>query len=966
MSDPVFVTATTNPFSLADVGSFSNPIFVDIDGDGDLDAFVGERLGNTLFFENTSATITPSFAVATNNPFSLADVGSYSSPTFVDIDGDGDLDAFVGNNAGNTLFFKNIGSPTNPLFAVATNNPFNIANVGNYSSPTLVDIDGDGDLDAFVGNNAGNTLFFKNIGSPTNPLFAVATNNPFSLADVGSYSSPTFVDIDGDGDLDAFIGERFGNTLFFRNTGSPTNPLFTAVTNNPFGLADVGYASSPTFVDIDRDGDLDAFTGNSYGNTLFFRNNKPPEITTARYDLNTGSLVVMGTGFLVATGINNDIDVSKLTITGQGGSTYTLTSSNVDITSATNFTITLNAADKAVISKIVNKKGEQSSSGTTYNLAAAAGWAVGAPIPAIVTDLTGNRISAVADPILFGNYTNNPFGLNNVGAYAAPTFIDIDGDGDLDAFVGNNAGNTLFFKNTGTINTPAFAAASTDPFGLADVGASSKPAFVDIDGDGDLDAFVGSNTGDIVFFKNTGTTTDPAFATAVVNYNGLTDVGTSATPAFADIDGDGDLDAFIGNNSGNTLFFKNTGTTNNPSFASAIANPFGLENTGSLSFTLSSPTVMDIDGDGKLDFLSGAYFSYNAFHRNTGTTTAPSFATATDIPVLSVGYHGIPKFVDIDGDGNLDAFVGNQDGNIRFYRNALRSIRTDFNGDRKSDILWRKNDGTVALWQMNGSTVTTGSYVTPTLDSTWKIASTADFSGDGKADILWRNDNGTNALWTMNGSAIVGGGYLPTLDSTWKVASTADFDGDKKADLLWRKDDGTTALWKMDGATVVSGGYLPTLDSTWKVASSGDFDGDAKADLLWRKDDGTTALWKMDGSAVVSGSYLPTLDSTWKVASSADFNGDGKTDLLWRKNDGTTALWTMNGAAVVAGGYLPTLDNTWKVASSGDFNGDGKADILWRNDNGTNALWEMNGATVLAGSYTPTLDSSWQVAAPIL
>jgi FG-GAP-like repeat len=328
-----------------------------------------------------------------------------------------------------------------------------------------------------------------------------------------------------------------------------------------------------------------------------------------------------------------------------------------------------------------------------------------------------------------------------------------------------------------------------------------------------------------------------------------------------------------------------------------------------------------------------------------------------------------PKRISINpitGAGTLNQSVS---GTTYAYGSAtiVQNIRNDFNNDSKSDILWRKDDGTVALWQMNGSTVTTGSYVTPTLDSTWKIASTADFNGDGKADLLWRNDNGTNALWTMNGSTIVGGGYVTTLDSTWKVASTADFSGDGKADLLWRKDDGTTALWTMNGAAVVAGGYLPTLDSTWKVASSGDFDGDAKADLLWRNDDGTTALWKMNGATVVSGSYVtPTLDSTWKVASSADFDGDGKTDLLWRKNDGTTALWTMNGAAVVAGGYLPTLDNTWKVASSGDFNGDGKADILWRNDNGINALWEMNGATVLAGSYTPTLDSSWQVAAPIL
>jgi large repetitive protein len=962
MSDPVFVGAFTNLYGLTSVGSYSKPTLVDIDGDGDLDAFVGEKYGKTLFFKNTGSPTNPIFAAAAINPSGLIDVGSNSKPTFVDIDGDGDLDAFIGEIFGNTLFFKNTGSPTNLLFAAATNNPFGLIDVGSFNNPTFVDIDGDGDLDAFIGNGIGNTLFFKNTGSPTNPLFAAATNNPFGLIDVGSFNSPNFVDIDSDGDLDAFFGNSAGNTLFFRNTSTTITPEFAAATTDPFGLADVGGWSTPNFVDIDGDGDLDAFIGEFNGNTLFFSNNKPPEISRARYDLTTGSLIVTGTGFLLKAGANNDIDVSKLTIAGQGGATYTLTSANVDITSATSFSITLNAADKAVISKIVDKKGNQSSGATIYNLAAAEDWAAGAAAAVIVADLTGNGITAVADPI-FETPTTNPFGLTNVGYRGFPAFVDIDGDGDLDALVGNSDGNTLFFKNMGSPTNPLFAAATTNPFGLADVGNVSAPTFVDIDGDSDLDAFVGNSYGNILFFKNIGIST-PVFAAPITNYNGLTNLSGSgyAAPSFADLDGDGDLDALVGNQAGDLLFFKNTGTINIPVFATAVTNPFGLKNLGNFS----TPTIVDLDGDGKLDVVTSSV-GLVRFFRNTGTTTTPSFSATSNIPSLNVVAYASPSLIDIDGDGNLDAGVVDTLGNVRFYRNALQSVRNDFNGDKKSDILWRKNDGTVALWQMNGSTVTTGSYVTPTLDSTWKIASTADFSGDGKADILWRNDNGTNALWTMNGSTIVGGGYIPTLDSTWKVAGTADFDGDKKADLLWRKDDGTTALWKMDGATVVSGGYLPTLDSTWKVASSGDFDGDAKADILWRNDDGTTALWKMNGSTIVSGSYVtPSLDSTWKVASSADFNGDGKTDLLWRKNDGTTALWTMNGSAITAGGYLPTLDSTWKVASSGDFNGDGKADILWRNDNGTNALWEMNGATVLAGSYTPTLDSSWQVAAPIL
>ena len=208
------------PFNLTNVGKNAKPTFADIDGDGDLDAFVGERYGNTFFFRNTGSSSAPAFASPLTNPFGLVDVGDNAKPTFVDIDGDGDLDAFIGNEDGNTIFFRNTGSSSAPAFASPSTNPFGLADVGDTASPTFVDIDGDGDLDAFIGNSDGNTIFFRNTGSSGAPTFAASSANPFGLADVGrGRSSPAFADIDGDGDLDAFIGEHFGVTFFFENIG---------------------------------------------------------------------------------------------------------------------------------------------------------------------------------------------------------------------------------------------------------------------------------------------------------------------------------------------------------------------------------------------------------------------------------------------------------------------------------------------------------------------------------------------------------------------------------------------------------------------------------------------------------------------------------------------------------------------------------------------------------------------------
>ena len=89
---------------------------------------------------------------------------------------------------------------------------------------------------------------------------------------MGDRSSPATADLDGDGDLDALIGERFGSTLYFENTGSATSPAFAAPVTNPFGLSAVGSNSTPATADLDGDGDLDAFIGEDYGETFFFEN----------------------------------------------------------------------------------------------------------------------------------------------------------------------------------------------------------------------------------------------------------------------------------------------------------------------------------------------------------------------------------------------------------------------------------------------------------------------------------------------------------------------------------------------------------------------------------------------------------------------------------------------------------------------------------------------------------------------
>jgi hypothetical protein len=243
---PAYAAAATNPFGISDVGFSASPAFADADADGDLDLFIGNFEGNTFFFRNTAApgATAPAYAAAATNPFGIKDVGFSASPAFADADGDGDLDLFIGNSEGNTLFFRNIAAPgaTAPAYAAATTNPFGISDVGSFACPAFADADADGDLDLFIGNSAGNTLFFRNTAAPgaTAPAYAAAITNPFGISDVGDMARPAFADADSDGDLDLFIGNFEGNTLLFSNTAAtPVAPVNSSSANGSYGVGGV-------------------------------------------------------------------------------------------------------------------------------------------------------------------------------------------------------------------------------------------------------------------------------------------------------------------------------------------------------------------------------------------------------------------------------------------------------------------------------------------------------------------------------------------------------------------------------------------------------------------------------------------------------------------------------------------------------------------------------------------------------
>jgi uncharacterized protein (DUF2141 family) len=679
----ILQTGPNNPFNGVDVGFFSTPTFADIDGDGDLDAFIGDILGTIKYYQNTGSNRSPRFSQSAANPLNEVEAGDgeffFSTPSFADLDGDGDLDAFLGDYYGRIRYYQNQGTTKIPDFLLQTgaSNPFNGMDVPGNSTPTFADLDGDGDLDAVIGDWRGNLNYYQNQGSTSSLNFVQQTgsNNPFNGVVEKYYSAPTFGDIDGDGDLDLFIGSSDGTIKYYKNTGSVSSPRFVVQTRaaNPFNGVDVGSYSTPSLVDIDGDGDLDALIGNFNGEIQYYKNINPvvritPGTTPSESGPTTGTFLLT---------LSEAAPVGGLTVSYTVGGTAT---PGTDYTRLSG-TVTLAEGDTEATIEVVPLPDNRVDPSETVIVTLTTPSPTRTPTPGYNVGEANTAVLRIAEPVPVKQFeeqtgTANPFAQVDAGFFSTPSFADIDGDGKLDVVLGNILGQIKYYKNTGTANRPSFSeqTGSNNPFNNLKVGYFSAPSMVDIDGDGDLDLFIGAYYGEIEYYKNIGSKTSPNFVKQIEANNPFTnkDVPGNSTPTFADLDGDGDLDAVIGDWRGNLNYYKNIGSAKRPSFSEQTGsnNPF---NRVTLPY-YTAPSFADIDGDGDLDLFTGRNNGLIYYYENTGSISRPQFVArngaSNPFDGLSVGSYSTPTFADINGDGFLDALIGNFNGEIKYYKNT--------------------------------------------------------------------------------------------------------------------------------------------------------------------------------------------------------------------------------------------------------------------------------------------------------
>jgi hypothetical protein len=577
---------------------------------------------SSLFTQTFQRQINPFPIIIDGAELEIPFLGGFNKPNpqFVDWNEDGLTDLFVRDQDGRLQYFLNSGSADEPNFEFQTK-AFQNLDVGQWF--TFFDYDHDDDIDLMASPQSPDVTLFENVSDSLILAVSQLLDDSSVAVHGGQIVIPTIADIDADGWEDLFVGGVSGAVTYYRNLGLTDGlPVYHLETNSfedilivwvP-GRDDRHGANALEFYDIDDDEDLDLFWGDYYQPGLFFLENfgtsSDPDIPDSlMIDSYPQNEPVSSAGFNVPRLIDLNSDGAAELFVGVQSGIY----------------------------------------GTDF-----------------VDNFWYYDMTVEGD---FGLVTKNYFEQIDLISGTIPTLADMDSDGDLDLFIGNEfdasnsgwKGDVYFFENIGSAVSPQFEMVDSSYFDEG-MGNNMAPAFGDLDGDGDFDALVGDYNGEISFFLNDGSPTEPNFS-----YQGKfleIDLAGRATPALGDVEGDGDLDLYVGDKNGSVHVWSNEGDPANYNFMKISDDLFPGEDLG-LEIALE---LADFDNDGDLDLLIGNQ-SGELYLAN------PSGSELHQLEQLPhSGLNLAPTIGDLDSDGKMDLIVGSNEGGLQYFSVEEQSV----------------------------------------------------------------------------------------------------------------------------------------------------------------------------------------------------------------------------------------------------------------------------------------------------
>jgi hypothetical protein len=570
---PAGWTARLSPFAVADstgrpiaepfLGGFDvpRPQLVDIDGDGDQDLFVQERTGELMYFEREGGRW-----VWRTDRYQDLDIAEWFR--FADINGDGLTDLMAESRYSYIRAWLNQGTRSNARFVMVADTVKDADGKPLFADRqnilNVVDIDCNGRLDLFIGQITGTIDRYEaepGASADGLPRFRRITERWEGIEILGGTpagpsatgSGPTrhgantmgFGDVDNDGDLDLFWGDFFEpGVLLMENTGTCAHPSLrstprTFPVDNP--LRTTGY-NAPAPGDIDGDGDLDLVIG------------------------------VIGGAFNASRSGSNNLYQVEQTAKGVFDVITARAIPTIDVGSESTPALTDYDGDGDLDLLVGNKLQPDDDSSATIT------W----------FENTGSaKAPAFRDRGSIG--VRGEFHL-------APTFADLDGDGTPDLLTGIWRDRVQWWRNSGTRSLPKWTMRDSALVTLTR-GSNTIPTLGDLDGDGDLDLVVGESSGQLNLYRNDGNKTVPSFVLVSDTLQGI-DLGRRSIPTIVDFDGDGKPDLVIGSEEGDLQFWRNISAGSEIRFERTPARDFRSD-------PYVAPAFGDLDGDGDLDLVVG-------------------------------------------------------------------------------------------------------------------------------------------------------------------------------------------------------------------------------------------------------------------------------------------------------------------------------------------------------------------------